>query len=453
MKFDQVLLAIDDNWRLLRDGQSSSIEPWSRLEGTTLVYFHFDQSQSGLIASTGKASYAGALIEKEVRAGGTIDGSIKVFVHAVRSQADSLQAFYTAVSLDSWQELENWAAKQADHCLLIPIASVLSAELKQDPSKPKKSQNSVRVSSSKAPSDKAPSYARAFSINNEIFVFASHQDRQYLGQVTLLGQDDEDIAPAVTALTKQFPTREWATVIDQLGWVTVNGRMPDGERQIASQVAQSLGLTPAMFTTQKFNDGQSSIASSLNLLSEDVLIQDKSVSGLAKLSWMSESWAAPVAAVACVVFVLAAGAGFYFQHEIGNQEQVLAQQQAQSAQLQQRVANITRENTPLLNDPQLAFTAKLTEAALYEPARMLELFKRAAGTRIRIQRVQLFVDDTSSRRSYRVEGVVANGANADIASLLATLKTAGWQASPTRSPDSSIGAFAYVFKPASSEAL
>ena len=481
MKPEQILIISGDYWHLLRDDTSTVIEPWSAVSGPTVVVFNFEKSQTGLLSSRGKANYAGALIEKEIRSSGAIDGSVKVFVHTARAQGDSVQALYTAVSLDAWQELQNWSRRQADHCILIPAASLLCTDIKNastttldrldNVSGFKESSFSGALSSGYGNKNRngpnalekpgaltgpaatgKPASVKACRIDSEVFVFADYQGRLYFNQVTLLGRDD-DIVPAVRALVGQFPANEWGTAGEGLDWITFCARSLDDEKTLASRTAEAFKLPCRLIDTQKYSGQHAQINTSLFLISQDLLVQNKSVPALAKVSWMSESWTAPVAFVAGLVCALAVGAGFYFQYQVSNQKAMLAEQKSQYAQLQTRLDEINRENIPLLNDPQLAFAARISEAAMYDPARMLELFKRGAGSNIRIQRIQLFVDETSARRAYRVEGIIADGANADIAKFVATLKASGWQATPAKSSDGSIKAFAYIFKPTSTEAL
>lgn len=498
MKPEQILIISGGHWHLLRDGNTVDIEPWSVVTSPTVVFFSLEKSQTGLLSSKGKANYAGALIEKEIRSSGAIDGSVKVFVHMARGQGESVQALYTAVSLDAWQELQNWSGRQNDHCILIPAASLLCTDSKNAPTtmldaldnasafaessfsgfqsstfgsnssgngngNGNGSRNSTNSNASTTEKPGAlltaplmldkPASVRACRIDNEVLVFADYQDRLYFNQVTLLGQDDYDIVPAVRALIGQFPVKEWGMVVDGFDWATFCAHSLDDEKQLAARAAQAFKLPCRLMATQKYSGEDAQIHTSLFLMSQDMLLQNKNVPALAKVSWMSESWTIPVTAVAGLVCALAVGAGFYFQQQVASQQTMLAGQKSEYAKLQNRLEDINRENTPLLNDPQLAFAAKITEAAMYDPARMLELFKRGAGPNIRVQRIQLFLDETSARRAYRVEGVIADGANTDIARFVSTLKAAGWQATPTKSADSSIKAFAYIFKPTSTEAF
>jgi hypothetical protein len=483
MKPENILIVSDTEWRSVSNGITKIIEPWSAISGTAIVFFNFEKSLTGLLTGKGKAEYANALIEKEVRSNGAIDGSVKVFVHTAKQQRESLQALYTAVSLDDWQELQNWASQQRDHCVLIPMASLLCAQHKAiksirikdqtddegysvlneqssfasqdfgqsslDMSAASSYSKKNRASRSKRIAGGLASIARACRVGNDIMVFASHQDSLYFSRATLLGQRDEDIGPAAKALAQQLLSDEWGQVVDRLDWLVVCAEAIDHEQTTASYVAQALGLRFRLFKCQQFHGIEGPCFTSLYSLSEELMLQDKSVPILEKLSWMSESWATPVATVAIIASALAVGLGYYFDRAIAEQKSLFKLQTTQINEIQQRVNILSKENTPLLDDPKLAFAAKIADASVYDPMRMLETVKRAAGSNIRIQRVQLFVEDANLKRAYRVEGVATSGANAEIANFVARLKVAGWQATPTRSVDGSIGAFAYIFKPAS----
>ncbi len=483
MKSDQILIITDSSWQLLRDGRSITIQAWSDVSGTTLVFFDFSNSQSGLISSKGKAEYAGAIIEKEVRTSGALDGAVKVFVHNTRALGDTIQTFYTAISLEKWQELQNWSTRQADHCLLIPIASLIARSSKSKArSGADHLSNSEQRSSTASKADDLsmfsesimdPDMARESSsastrseknirgrsqkrnlsrvsacrIGNQIHAFADHEGRLHYGQVTLLGRAYEDVGPAVRALSEQLPVGSWGATAPAMDWITIGAADMEIERAMAAGVAQSLHLRERFASYVEFPEQGERFFTSLHQFSKELLVLNKSVPGLAKIAWLSESWATPVSAVVACACLIVGGLGYYLQQQTGQQEAELTVVKNQSAQLQTQIARLAKENVPLADDPQFAFASKIAEAALYDPVRMLSLVRQAAGSKIRIQRVQLARTDNNSRHLYRVEGIAAGGANQEIANFTSALKAQGWQSSPAQSSDGSIGAFAYTLRP------
>ncbi len=483
MKPDQILIITDSSWQLLRDGRKTTIPAWSDVSGTTLVFFDFSNSQSGLISSKGKEQYAAAIIEKEVRTSGALDGAVKVFVHNTRALSDTIQSFYTAISLESWQELQNWATRQADHCLLIPMTSLIARSAKSkvqsgknhfsdseqfsrgssrvddlsmfsesvmdaDTARDSSGASTFSTKKTRARSqDRNSSRVSACRIGNQIHAFADHEGRLHYGQVTLLGRAYEDVGPAVRALAEQLTVGSWGESAPAMDWITIGAADMEIERAMAAGVAQSLHLNERFASYIEFPEQGESFFTSLHQFSKELLVLNKSVPGLAKIAWLSESWAAPVSAVVACACLIVGGLGYYLQQQMGQQEAELAVAKSQSAQLQTQIARLAKENLPLAEDPQFAFANKIAESALYDPVRMLSLVRQAAGSKIRIQRVQLTRIDNSAKHFYRVEGVAAGGANQEIANFTAALKAQGWQSTPAQSSDGSIGAFAYTLRP------
>lgn len=118
--------------RWLSFGQDSVAisETRPRLEGPPWLFAEFEGGNSGVMSLEGSSAHAVALIEKRLRADGLIDGDAKILIHKNRSMGAGYQTLYTAVPLDTWQQSYAWAEAQPDHCLLLPITSLMWRTLK-----------------------------------------------------------------------------------------------------------------------------------------------------------------------------------------------------------------------------------------------------------------------------------------------------------------------------------
>lgn len=90
----------------------------------------FEGAVSSVISLEGSPAHAVALIEKRLRSDGLIDGESKILIHKSRTVGAGYQTLFTAVPLDVWQQVYAWAEAQPDHCLLVPMTSLLWNALK-----------------------------------------------------------------------------------------------------------------------------------------------------------------------------------------------------------------------------------------------------------------------------------------------------------------------------------
>ncbi|MDH5821609.1 hypothetical protein QFW77_01190 [Luteimonas sp. RD2P54] len=121
------LLVVQQQHRwLVFDGTSvRRFDARPRLDRPAIVISDFGGAGSNVISLEGSPAHAVALIEKRLRSDGLIDGESKILIHKSRSMGGGYQTLFTAIELDAWQQNYSWAESQADHCLLIPVTSLL----------------------------------------------------------------------------------------------------------------------------------------------------------------------------------------------------------------------------------------------------------------------------------------------------------------------------------------
>ena len=96
-----------------------------RVEQPAWLFCEFEGGVSSVVSLEGSPAHAVALIEKRLRADGMIDGDGKILIHKSRTMGAGYQSLFTAVPLDVWQQTFAWAEAQPDHCLLVPITSLM----------------------------------------------------------------------------------------------------------------------------------------------------------------------------------------------------------------------------------------------------------------------------------------------------------------------------------------
>ncbi len=474
MKPDQILIVTKTSWLLIKNDHCSEILPWSALQGSTVVYFDFANAQSGVLSFRGKATYATAMVEKEVRTTGIVEGELKVFIHQTKSHVDSVEAFYTAVMLNSWQELQSWATRQVDHCLLVPLTSLLIRrnrssqsiiagssdtvmDSRQGASEPEStfysegkrsdSTNSrLGADGQKSKSNSKTSAVSAFLLEKQIFIYSEYDDSLHFAQVTMLGEGSGDIGVISRSLGDQLPVQSWINKNERIEWMVIRSTDLDSELATAHAVGNALHLKVQVIKPRQYHlDTKDSLSSSLYQLTRQFFVRNFSVPGLSKLAWLSESFVMPIAAVTAVACLVVGGIGVYVKTKVSDQALSNIQAKANAETLTQRANAVAGLGVSIVEDPELSFAAQLSNAALFDPARMLTLLRASAGEQIRIQRVQ-FVK-SAGVSTYRVEGTVSAGANQELAQFLAGLRTQGWDAQVVQSTSANIGSFSYILRP------
>ena len=117
-------------WLVFDGAHVSRSDTRPRLPRAAMAVADFEGAVSSVIALEGSPAHAVALIERRLRSDGMVDGDAKVLIHKTRTVGAGYQTLFTAVPLDTWQQTFAWAEAQPDHCLLLPVTSLLFSALK-----------------------------------------------------------------------------------------------------------------------------------------------------------------------------------------------------------------------------------------------------------------------------------------------------------------------------------
>ena len=121
----QSIIQLPGRWITFEDDNVVLSDTRPRVEQPAWLFCEFEGGVSSVVSLEGSPAHAVALIEKRLRADGLIDGEGKILIHKSRSMGAGYQSLFTAVPLDAWQQTYAWAESQPDHCLLVPITSLM----------------------------------------------------------------------------------------------------------------------------------------------------------------------------------------------------------------------------------------------------------------------------------------------------------------------------------------
>jgi hypothetical protein len=426
MKTEQIILVSYQGWFRIADGQSQAIKPWAEIRGPAIVVVDFYESQVGLQACKGKADYAAAQIEKQVRSEGSIEGPLHVFVHQQIRHEGSNLALYTAVSLERWQGLQAWASRQADHCLVVPLAALLAGAVSED-------------------------QLLILRAGTQLHGFSAYNDKMFYAGAAALGYETSDLVAPVTGLFNQLRAAGWKGSSKDVRWGSVLTEDLDAERAMLAHLSTEGLMDAKLLQHDPLRSGTGTNgATTLPKLLETTRSSNLHAPGLSRLAWLSETYVMPLAAMVTVVAIGLGAFAYVSQGLMGAELQAANDLESEMQGLRQRVTAVNQaEATAKMPPATVAFITQLGFAAVHDPIQMLATVRRAAGSTVRVQRLQLTKTNSSAQPHFRVDGVVMDGSNDGLRGFLSELRTQGWQAESATPSDSAPGAFAYKLTPLS----
>lgn len=418
MKPEQILLVSQQGWFRFAAGEMREIAPWPELTGAAVVVIDFADSQVGIQSTKGKPEYAAAQIEKVVRAEGAVEGPIQVFVHKQMRHADSCQTLYTAVALDDWQRHQDWAQRQRDHCMVVPLVAMLTTGSGKDEP------------------------LRMVRTGQQIHAYGESDNKMHYATAAAIGTDATDYLAPVRTMMAQLRASGWRSAAG-VRWGAVRTDDAGTEQTLLARLAELGGLEARLLPHESFRTEGGKAASVLPGLLASMPVRGFVASGLQRLAWLSEGYVMPLAAMVAVVALGLGGLAVYAEQSAVQERQAVRALNDEMEPLRTRVAAATAAGGTGVESADLAFARQLGFAATHDPVRMLTTVRQAAGTGVRIQRVQLAKADQASKARFRIDGVVANGSSVELSRFLGALRAQGWEAESTTPNDGSVGAFAY----------
>ena len=418
----KLILVTREGWFLLSDGEFTEISAWPKLNGPHLVVTDCDEAPVGVHRFEGKLAYAGALVEKHARTEGLTEGSTHIVLHRVAQVARGGVALFTAVPLDLWQHLQQWAAKQDDHCMLVVLVGLLDNGL-------------------------SGGQARILHLGSTIHIAGLNEGGLFYAGVTVIGSGEDNLNTAVRALASRVRVDLARGVNKPIEWACVLGEKIESESRAAAVFADAAQCECRLAAHKQWPSRRDiNVISALPGLCSSVGFHAIQATLPKRLAWASETLVAPLATVTLIVGLSLFGLGL-LTHSNASQERQLALLRTQQAEaLDARITAVSRlENTPAIGSVG-EFARRLADGTTYDPVTMVQLIRRAAGQDIRIMRIKL-ESQGDKKKSFRIDGVAGGAGLASIGRFLSQTKAAGWTSEPLDPLMQSAGAFSYRLTP------
>lgn len=420
-----LLLVSADGWRWLgSDGRARWVEPFPNIESPTRVLVAFETAYTGVTRFEGKSQYAAAFIEREVRQQGWLEGVGHVVLHRLERSHGGGLAFYTAVRLDAWQQMQNWAAHQSDHCLVYPANALLGGV--------------------------AEGACRVMRVGRHLRFLACSSEGLFTQDAVGASADADDMVIAAETLGGDLIRQVNTDLLASVEWIATATDSPDGEQRMARAMAERAGVATSHADLSSYTDGEQETLSAVPGCLRQLGAKAAVNSPTDKLAWWQEAAAGPVGAVVMALALGLGGVGEYWR-------QVASDERAQANERLTEVRELRAQfqDTDLADDREAlraadAFISPMVERAPFAPARLLDDVHSALSPGLRIHRVLLQGGDEHDAEgegngSYHVivDGRNLRGQRDAMRQFLKNLRAQGWQTTPLKPASDAPGSFSY----------
>lgn len=417
MTYDIIFIS-NDSWFLLGVDTLVEIPAWSKVDGPVVMVADFHDVVIGLHRFEGKPAHASAVIAKQVRTEGLIDGSVHISLHQVSRLADGCLAFYSALPLELWQRIQQWISGQKDHCLFVSLADLLVCDLEQG-------------------------RARVLRIGRTLHLCGFNEQGFFYASISAGGKSQEDLKTAIKALCARNRGELAKGVKSPVGWGCLQGGAIELEREYAEVFAKSSHLECALIEHRTISSwDQGVLSSALPALCKKIKAFSVHLALFRRLAWLSEVLVVPAAAATAIVGICLAIVGSFALNRAHLQVGVTQQINTEATKLEARIAAANEISTPADFSKVAGFVRVLGDAAVHDPVSMLRLVREAAGQDIRIKRVKL-ESTIEKKRYFRIDGVADKSGLNSVSQFLAHLQAAGWKAESLAPFEQLSGSFSY----------
>lgn len=418
MNVEKLLLVTREGWFEITAGALVEIPAWPRLTSPAVVVTDFEEAPIGVHRYEGKAAYAAPVIEKHARAQGLTEGAAHIVVHRLGTVPGGCVALYTAVALDVWQRMQQWAERQSDHCMVVSLGGLLESSLQKG-------------------------QARVLRLGRTVHLVGINDAGVFHASVSAIGRSAEDLEGAVRSLASQARNELAKGVKGPVLWGCALGGSIAAEQRLASAWGDAARLDCTLRPHAEMVAGQRGpVVSALPQWTKTLKGRAIEASALARLAWRSESLVAPMTAVTAVVGLGLLLLSVVVQNQAASENRAAGTQLELAQKMEARIAQANKIEPSAAFAPVAEFARQLGDGAAYDPVAMVQMVRQAAGNDIRIQRIRLEPFGTQ-KRTFRVDGVTTQGGLAAVSRFLAHAKAAGWRAEPLDPVEQSPGAFSY----------
>lgn len=393
----QNIVQLPGRWLTFDQDRVTVSDTRPRLEGPAWLFAEFEGGNSGVMSLEGSSAHAVALIEKRLRADGLIDGEGKILIHKNRSMGAGYQTLFTAVPLDTWQQTYAWAEAQPDHCLVVPLTSLMWRTLKAGDGLVVHSGRQMSVLALRK-HDIIHRASMAYSEDaSDLSMTAGALAQQVADD---LSRNDEESEPL------QF---RWCSLFVP---ATEPGQAP-ANQQLAEIFAVNTGCQVKQVPMQVYHDAEGQAWSSgIAWMAAQASPRDAVNPTASRAAYLAE-WALPLASAASLLIAIALGTlgtrWMLAAHDANERSETISQEitslEKQARQLSGKAA------MPPGFDAAMQFVNKaktLTDGL--DPVTGLESIRLAAQDEVRVLRVRVEQpapgQATAAPRTLRVDGMV-----------------------------------------------
>lgn len=418
MNVEHIYRVTDAGWTHCYRNQVEDIAAWPRLAHSALVVLDLDDIPTDVWRFEGKPEYAPALIEKRIRTEGLVEGAAHIVIHRLVKVPRGFQVFFSAVPLEFWQRVTQWAHEQADHCLVMTAAALLC--------------DGIQVGQ-----------ARCLLSQRRLTCFAQTDAGMVLGSTQGLGQGDSVMVNAARVLVANQGELLARLGASSVQWGALWSLRPNDIEDCLAALKNVLGNAPRILPTVELTSASGPVHAALPLLAPDAAKHHALNPLLDRVAWKAERWVTAITVITAVAAVGLGGLGIFTAQQ-GRQEYSSSQAlRTELDPLQERIRAVTSIEAPKQLLPLASFARKLDEGAKYNPVAFLATLKANTGPEIRIQRVRLETSAQSNKRAFRVDGIVPLGHPMAMVNWTKQMNAAGWTLKALDPFNSAPGAFSY----------
>jgi len=337
------IINLDNQWYIMQGNSLQKIEKPETLKGSNIVVTDFQDAIFGMETVTGPVEHARALVEKRLRDIGLLDGPSKIIIHETRKVGDTATVIFTAIPADTYTEYFEMVNKQQDHCLLVPLLSVLCKQ---------------------ADLDKAESQAIVFHHGRDydLLVVKDKKIKKIL-RLTAFSTTDEDVNQTLDTLSEEIKSHgiNDENKIDHIKWYSF---LEDSDSDLSDRLSQSTGIevikAPQTELTYENNKVKTSVTNFFNNISA----KDAANDNTSQMLYMSEKVLPMAATLFVAILAYLAFMLWQWNSEISDIKQELSQ--SNKAQLTTELNNINNEMRQSEKDFASNKNARTTAQWLYD---------------------------------------------------------------------------------------
>lgn len=394
------------------------VAAWPQLKHNAFVVLDFNDIVTEVWRFEGKADYAAALIEKKVRTEGLVEGAAHIVLHRLNKVPGGFQVYFSALSLELWQQCMEWAKAQSHHCLVMTAAGLLCHGI-------------------------ASGQARVLLSQRRLMCFGQTDEGMVFGTTQALGNDPAGLAHAAQVLVNNQAGMLRRIGSANLRWVTLWSSQT-GDAEVCLAVLQrALERELVIESEMELRGEEGVILTAMPKLARAAAMQHVLNPPTDRIAWKAEKWVAPVTVVTACAAVALMGSSLVITRQAKQQRAANQQQYAQLQELRARVDSIATLEAPKKLLPAAAFARALDQGARYDPVAFLALLKTSTGMEVQIQRVRLSKPIAAGSPAFRVDGIAPSGTAVPMTHWISAMMAAGWRLKALDPAERRAGAFSY----------